>query len=132
MKKSDLIVILCKTDSTQIVKLVKHELQGYYGKENVKRIVFNYYGDLDERANTFINYALKSNRAFQVVQCEGSKIYMDQLFQLFANKLNETGVKFAFVFDTSTPELLYSGKTLKENVLNQIKETKELIDFTIK
>lgn len=128
MRKNELIVIVCKTDAPAIFDLIVHEFKIFFGKENVNDMIFNMFGDMDDRIEVFFKYALKSKKPIQIVRGEGDRVYNEQLCLPFAKKLKNRGIKYYVVFDTSTEELLYSGSILRGELLKQVIPLRELIN----
>lgn len=127
MRKNELIVIVCKTDSPVIFDLIVHEFKIFFGEKNVDSMIFNMFGDMDERIEVFLKCALKSKKPIQIIRGEGFRVYNEQLCFPFAKKLKNRGIKYYVVFETSTEELLYSGCKLRSELLKQIIPLRELI-----
>lgn len=128
VKENGLIIILCKTNSIPIIDLVEGYVKDFYGHDNVTRKVVALYGDLDIMSNKLIEELLNNKKNICIVRDEGFRPYDDMYYKPMCKKLMKKGCKFAYIFDTAVNEILYSGSTLKEKVVEMIYETKKIID----
>lgn len=128
MNKNKIIIIYCKTDSRQIVRLLYKQFRDFFGKNNVEKILFNVNGDLEERTNLFIKKALESGKYIQIVSGEFLDEDERNSYIPWCNELVRKGIKFAYIFDTEKLEEFYSGRILKELILKKIYEIRDLIN----
>lgn len=128
MDKNGLIVILCKTNSTSVYDLVYDYLKDFYGENSVKKITAALYGKVDEIADNIIHKGLENKVEYYLLRDEGFRPYDDPYYVPMAKTLMKKGCTFAYIFDPTVEELMYSGTMLKEKIVEKIYVMKKLIE----